>query len=69
MSTELGVARFRRLLYGSMAILVASTVTHFYTTAHIAITASLRQIDGEIEAVARSLQRPWWPGVAKPQLD
>jgi iron(III) transport system permease protein len=43
-----------------MAILVASTVCHFYTTAHLTIVTSLRQIDGEIEAVARSLQRPWW---------
>jgi iron(III) transport system permease protein len=47
-------------LYGGMAILVASTVCHFYTTAHLTIVTSLRQIDGEIEAVARSLQRPWW---------
>ena len=48
------------LLYGTMTILVISTVMHFYTTAHLAITTSLRQIDGEVEAVARSLRRPWW---------
>jgi len=47
-------------LYGTMAILVISTVVHFYTTGHMAIMTSLRQIDGEVEAVARSLQRPWW---------
>jgi iron(III) transport system permease protein len=47
-------------LYGTMAILVISTVVHFYTTAHMAIMTSLRQIDGEMESVARSLQRPWW---------
>lgn len=47
-------------LYGTMAILVISTVVHFYTTAHLAIMTSLRQIDGEMEAVARSLRRPWW---------
>ena len=47
-------------LYGTLAILVVSTVVHFYTTAHLAIMTSLRQIDGEMEAVARSLRRPWW---------
>lgn len=47
-------------LYGTMTILVVSTVIHFYTTAHLTVTTSLRQIDGEIEAVARSLRRPWW---------
>jgi len=47
-------------LYGTMAILVISTVVHFYTTAHLAIMTSLRQIDGEAEAVSRSLRRPWW---------
>jgi iron(III) transport system permease protein len=47
-------------LYGTMAILVISTVVHFYTTAHLALMTSLRQIDGEAEAVARSLKRPWW---------
>ncbi len=47
-------------LYGTMAILVISTVVHFYTTAHLALMTSLRQIDGEVEAVARSLKRPWW---------
>jgi iron(III) transport system permease protein len=47
-------------LYGTMAILVISTVVHFYTTAHLALATSLRRIDGEVEAVARSLRRPWW---------
>ena len=47
-------------LYGTLAILVISTVVHYYTTAHMAIMTSLRQIDGEAEAVSRSLRRPWW---------
>jgi iron(III) transport system permease protein len=47
-------------LYGTLAILVVSTVAHFYTTAHLALMTSLRQIDPEVEAVARSLRRPWW---------
>ncbi|MFC5475439.1 putative 2-aminoethylphosphonate ABC transporter permease subunit [Paraherbaspirillum soli] len=47
-------------LYGSMALLVIATIAHFYTTAHLTITTALRQMDGEIEAVARSLRSPWW---------
>lgn len=47
-------------LYGTMSLLVIATIAHFYTTAHLTLTTSLRQLDGEIEAVARSLQRPWW---------
>ena len=47
-------------LYGTMSILVVSTVMHFYTTAHLALTTALRQIDHEIESVAMSLKRPWW---------
>ncbi|WP_235914394.1 putative 2-aminoethylphosphonate ABC transporter permease subunit [Rugamonas rivuli] len=47
-------------LYGGMTVLVASCVSHFYTTAHLTLTTSLRQIDGEIEAASRSLGRHWW---------
>ncbi|MEC5218118.1 iron(III) transport system permease protein [Actimicrobium sp. GrIS 1.19] len=48
------------LLYGSMSLMVLATVAHFTTTAWLTLTTALRQIDSEIEAVARSLQRPWW---------
>ncbi|WP_281659908.1 putative 2-aminoethylphosphonate ABC transporter permease subunit [Microvirgula aerodenitrificans] len=47
-------------LYGGMTLLVAATVVHSYTTAHLTMATALRQIDPEIEAVARSLKRPWW---------
>ncbi|MYM30359.1 putative 2-aminoethylphosphonate ABC transporter permease subunit [Duganella sp. CY15W] len=47
-------------LYGGMVVLVVSCICHFYTTAHLTLTTSLRQIDGEIEAAARSLGRGWW---------
>jgi len=47
-------------LYGGMTVLVASCISHFYTTAHLTLTTSLRQIDGEIEAASRSLGRHWW---------
>jgi len=55
-------------LYGTMAILVVSTVAHYYTTAHMTIMTSLRQIDGEVESVARSLRRPWWTTCARVTL-
>jgi len=47
-------------LYGGMTILVVSCIAHFYTTAHLTLTTSLRQIDSEIEPAARSLGRGWW---------
>lgn len=49
-----------RGLYGGMLLMVASCICHFYTTAHLTLTTSLRQIDGEIEAAARSLGLSWW---------
>ncbi|MDE2431056.1 MAG: putative 2-aminoethylphosphonate ABC transporter permease subunit, partial [Burkholderiales bacterium] len=52
-------------LYGTMAVLVIATIAHFYTTAHLTMTTALRQLDGEIEAVARSLRRPWWQTFAQ----
>ncbi len=47
-------------LYGTMTLLVLATIAHFYTTAHLTLATSLRQLDPEIEAVARSLRSPWW---------
>jgi len=47
-------------MYGSMGLMVAATVAHFATTAHLSFTTALQQIDAEIEAVGRSLQRAWW---------
>jgi iron(III) transport system permease protein len=55
-------------LYGGMSILVISTIAHYTTTAHLTMTTSLRQIDPEIEAVARSLRRPWWHTCVKVTL-
>lgn len=49
-----------RGMLGGMAILVASTVAHYYTSGHLAVTTALRQQDGEIETVARTLGQPWW---------
>lgn len=47
-------------LYGTMSILVLSTVTHLYTVSHITSATALKQMDGEFEAVAQSLQQPFW---------
>ena len=47
-------------LYGTMAILVLSTVTHLYTVSHLTSATALKQMDGEFEAVAQSLQQPFW---------
>ena len=45
-------------LYGTMAILVISTITHFYTVAHLTAVTALKQMDPEFEAVSASLKQP-----------
>jgi iron(III) transport system permease protein len=47
-------------LYGSLAILVACTVAHFFAVAHLTMVAALRQLDREFESVAESLGVPAW---------
>jgi len=47
-------------VYGTMAILVISTVTHFYTVGHLTALTALKQIDAEFEPVATSLRAPFW---------
>ena len=47
-------------MYGSLGLMVAATVVHFATTAHLTLSTALGQIDPEIEAVGRSLRRAWW---------
>ncbi len=48
------------VIYGTMTILVVSTITHFYTVAHLTAVTALKQIDGEFESVAASLKQPFW---------
>ena len=48
------------VLYGTIAILALNCLAHFYTVAHITAVTALKQIDGEFEAVAASLQVPFW---------
>ena len=46
-------------LYGSMAILVICSITHFYTVSHLTAVTALKQIDGEFESVSSSLKQPF----------
>lgn len=47
-------------LYGSMAILVISTIAHFYTVSHLTAVTALKQMDAEFESVAASLKTPFY---------
>ncbi|AUH65582.1 putative 2-aminoethylphosphonate ABC transporter permease subunit [Paracoccus zhejiangensis] len=47
-------------IYGTMAILVLSTVTHFYTVGHLTGLTALKQIDAEFEPVAASMRQPFY---------
>jgi iron(III) transport system permease protein len=46
-------------LYGTMAILVVCTVSHFYTVSHLTAMTALKQMDREFESVAASLKQPF----------
>jgi len=46
-------------VYGTMAILVICTVTHFYTVSHLTAVTALKQMDREFESVAASLKQPF----------
>ena len=43
-------------IYGTMAILVVNSLTHFYTVSHLTATTALKQLDHEFEAVSASLK-------------
>ncbi|MFM7532787.1 MAG: putative 2-aminoethylphosphonate ABC transporter permease subunit [Rubrivivax sp.] len=45
-------------LYGTLAILVLATLTHYYTVTHLTSLTALKQIDREFESVALSLKVP-----------
>ncbi|WP_310621253.1 putative 2-aminoethylphosphonate ABC transporter permease subunit [Flexibacterium corallicola] len=46
------------MMYGTLTILVVSTVTHFYTVSHLTFSTALKQIDREFELVSASLKVP-----------
>jgi iron(III) transport system permease protein len=52
-------------IYGTMAILVLCTITHFYTVSHLTAATALKQMDPEFEAVSASLKTPFYRTFAK----
>lgn len=44
-------------IYGTFAILVAVTITHFYTVSHLTCVSALKALDPEFEAAGRMLGR------------
>jgi len=47
-------------IYHTMAILVISTVVHYYSSSHLTALTALKQIDNEFEAVSASLKVPFF---------
>jgi iron(III) transport system permease protein len=45
-------------LYGSMGILVLSTIVHYYTVTHLTALTALKQLDPEFEGMSDSLKAP-----------
>lgn len=45
-------------LYHTMAILMISTIVHYYTSSHLTAVTALKSIDNEFEAVSASLKVP-----------
>jgi iron(III) transport system permease protein len=46
------------ILYGTLLILVISSIVHYYTVGHLTAVTSLRQLDNEFELVSDSLRVP-----------
>jgi iron(III) transport system permease protein len=47
-------------LYGTMAILVISTIIHYYTVPFLTASTALKQIDPEFESISESLNAPFY---------
>ncbi|WP_427307856.1 putative 2-aminoethylphosphonate ABC transporter permease subunit [Cupriavidus sp. H39] len=47
-------------LYNTMALVIQSTIIHYYTSSHLTAITALKQIDNEFEAVSASLKVPQW---------
>ncbi len=47
-------------LYGTMTILVAATIIHFYSSSHLTALTALKQLDNEFESVSASLKVPFY---------
>ena len=44
------------ILYGTLAVLVISTIVHFYTVSHLTAVTALRQLDNEFELISDCLK-------------
>jgi len=47
-------------LYGTLAILVLSTIVHYYTSSHLTAVTALKSLDNEFESVSASLKVPFY---------
>jgi iron(III) transport system permease protein len=47
-------------LYGTLTILVLSTVVHYYTSSHLTAVTALKALDNEFESVSASLKVPFY---------
>jgi iron(III) transport system permease protein len=47
-------------LYGTMTILVLSTIIHFYSSSHLTAVTALKGLDGEFESVSASMKVPFY---------
>jgi iron(III) transport system permease protein len=45
-----------QVLYGSMTVLIVSTIVHYFTVSHLTSVTALRQLDDEFESVSDSLK-------------
>jgi iron(III) transport system permease protein len=45
-----------QILYGTMTVLVISTIVHYFTVSHLTSVTALRQLDDEFESVSDSLR-------------
>jgi iron(III) transport system permease protein len=48
------------VLYGTMGIMVISTILHYYTVPFLTATTALKQLDPEFEAIGESLDAPFY---------
>jgi iron(III) transport system permease protein len=47
-------------LYQTMAIVVISTIVHYYTSGHLTAMTALKQLDNDFEAISSSLKVPFY---------
>ncbi|MEN8172870.1 MAG: putative 2-aminoethylphosphonate ABC transporter permease subunit [Chloroflexota bacterium] len=47
-------------LYGTMSIMVISTIFHYYTVPFLTATTALKQMDPQFEAIGESLEAPFY---------